>query len=129
MGELVAPFVALLFHAKKLAGARLLVFVGNLGVRSAVVSGRCAVLDMNSAVGGFHLLLARLRITAWWEHVDSKANPTDGGSRLGVACPIAKRLGFRLEERAFPRWPADVSAFAPSDWHDLFEQHCALRSV
>ena len=46
---------------------------------SAAVSGRSSVLDVNSLLTGLHLLLTSLRVTSWWEHVDTHANPADGG--------------------------------------------------
>ena len=59
---------------------------------SAAVSGRSSVLDVNSLFTGLHLLLTSLRVTSWWEHVDTHANPADGGSRQGTSCKLAKRL-------------------------------------
>ena len=32
------------------------------------------------------MLLTSLRVTSWWEHVDTHANPADGGSRQGTSC-------------------------------------------
>ena len=64
---------------------------------SAAVSGKSSVLDVNSLLTGLHLLFTSLRVTSWWEHVDTHANPADEGSRQGTSCKLAKRLGFPLE--------------------------------
>ena len=74
-----------------------LVFCDNLGILSAAVSGRSSVLDVDSLLTGLHLLLTSLRVTSWWELVDTHANPADGGSRQGTSCKLAKRLGTPLE--------------------------------
>ena len=71
--------------------------IDNLGILSAAVSGRSSVLDVNPLLTGLHLLLTNLRVTSWWEHVDTHANPADGGSRQGTSCKWAKRLGIPLE--------------------------------
>ena len=55
----------------------------------------------------------------WLEHVDSRANPTDGGSRVGVSDPLAAALGVELKAVPFPPWPADVLNFSPDAWCEL----------
>ena len=57
--------------------------IDNLGILSAAVSGRSSVLDVNSLLTGLHLLLTSLRVTSWWEQVDTHANPADGGQQTG----------------------------------------------
>ena len=42
---------------------------------SAAVSGKSSVLDVNSLLTGLHLLFTSLRVTSWWEHVDTHAKP------------------------------------------------------
>ena len=102
-GELFAPFLAILTNLKDATGQHLLVFCDNLGILSAAVSGRSSVLDVNSLLTGLHLLLTSLRVTSWWQHVDTHANPADPlcrpawGSRQGTSCKLAKRLGNGLE--------------------------------
>ena len=74
-----------------------------------------AVLDVNSLLTGLHLLLTSLRVTSWWEHVDTHANPADGGSRQGTSCKLAKRLGIPLEWVKFPFVPACMAAAGPTN--------------
>ena len=120
-GELFAPFLAILTNLKDAAGQHLLVFCDNLGILSAAVSGRSSVLDVNSLLTGLHLLLTSLRVTSWWEHVDSHANPADGGSRQGTSCKLAKRLGIPLKWVKFPFVPACMAAADPTEWFKIFK--------
>ena len=53
--------------------------------------------------------LARLRTAPWWDHVESAARPSDGGSRTGVSDPVAAALGFVLVQAEFP---SDVLKFS-----------------
>ena len=120
-GELFAPFLAILTNLKDAIGQHLLVFCDNLGILSAAVLGRSSVLDMNSLLTGLHLLLTSLRVTSWWEHVDTHANPADGGSRQGMSCKLAKRLGIPLEWVKFLFVPACMAAAGPTEWLKFFK--------
>ena len=91
-------------------------FIDNLGTLSAMITGRARIADFGAVVHAFHLSVARLRSTSWFEHVESPANPADGGSRVGAACPIARQLGIQLHERSFPNWPKNVMNADPSIW-------------
>ena len=70
---------------------------------------------------GLHLLLTSLRVTIWWEHVDTHANPADGGSRQGTSCKLAKRLGIPLQWVKFPFVPACMAAAGPTEWLKFFK--------
>ena len=87
-----------------------------MAILSAAVSGRSSVLNVNSLLTGLHLLLTSLRVTSWWEHVDTHANPADGGSRQGTSCKLAKRLGFPPEWVRYPFVPACMAAAGPTEW-------------
>ena len=120
-GELFAPCLAILTNLKDATGQHLLVFCDNLGILSAAVSGRSSVLDENSLLTSLHLLLTSLRVTSWWEHVDTHANPADGGSRQGKSCKLAKRLGIPLEWVKFPFVPACMAAAGSTEWLKFFK--------
>ena len=81
-------------------------------------------MGMIALIGGFHLLLTEVGGTSWWEHVDSRANPSDGGTRIGTECGIAAKLGFQMEELPFPQWPSDMLSLRPTDWLSLFRKEC-----
>ena len=76
---------------------------------------------MNSLLTGLHLLLTSLRVTSWWVHVDTHANPADGGSRQGTSCKLAKRLKIPLEWVKFPFVPACMAAAGPTEWLKFFK--------
>ena len=86
-----------------------------------------AVLGVNSLLTGLHLLLTCLRVTSWWEHVDTHANPADGGSRQGTSCKLAKRLGIPLEWVKFPFVPACMAAAGPTEWLKFFKSSTQPR--
>ena len=123
-GELFAPFLAILTNLKDATGQHLLVFCDNLGILSSAVSGRFSVLDVNSLLTCLHLLLTNLRVTSWWEHVDTHANPAGGGSRQGTSCKLAIRLGIPLEwfflKKKIPFVPACMAAAGPTEWLKFF---------
>ena len=108
-------------HRQLATDQHLLVFCDNLGILSAAVSGRSSVLDVNCLLTGLHLLLTSLRVSSWCEHVDTHANPADGGSRQGTSCKLAKRLGIPLEWVKFLFVPACMAAAGPTEWLKFFK--------
>ena len=115
-GEAFGPLLGVHFHSQVLGRSHNIFFIDNLGVLSALVVGRARVADFGTIIHAFHLSLAHLGSTAWFEHVESGANPSDGGSRAGAACPVAKRLNVVLLEHQFPPWPGNVLHASPQDW-------------
>ena len=97
----------------------MLAWIDNLGIFSALIKGRSSVLDLSPILLAWDLQLCKAKVSVWFEHVESKANCADGGSRVGTACPIAKQLGLSLQEIQFPEWPADVMSFRVAQWLDL----------
>ena len=95
-GEAFGPLLAVTFHRNILTCSHLMFFIDNLGTLSAMITGRARIADFGAAVHAFHLSVAWLQSTSWFEHVESPANPADGGSRIGAACPIARQLGIQL---------------------------------
>ena len=95
-GEAFAPLLCLIFEPVAMANVHVLGFIDNLGVVSCLVKGRSRVLDMGCIILAFELRLVSLRSTCWIEHVNSHANCSDGGTRIGVSCPVAAKLGVAL---------------------------------
>ena len=122
-GEAFGPLLAVHFHADVLACSHNIFFIDNLGVLSALISGRARIADFGFVIHAFHLSIAHLRSTCWFEHVESPANPADGGSRVGAACPIARQLGIELRRYQFPTWPKDVLRASPSEWLNHLQWH------
>ena len=48
----------------------------------------------------------QLDITIWWEFVESKANWSDGVSRVGSKCPWAAEHGFSVDKVSVLDLPA-----------------------
>ena len=86
-------------------------------------------MDFGCILLTWELILARLNTSVWVEHVDSGANPTDGGSREGVSHPLAKLLGVSVVQRDFPPWPSDVTNFPAEKWLDFSETFPACTTT
>ena len=80
-GEALAPLLALHYHGEILKNTSTIFFIDNLGVLSGLTVGSSRVADLGTVLHGATLHAARLNALIWWEHVDSAANPSDGGVR------------------------------------------------
>ena len=76
----MAPLLALHFHGELIKDTSVTFFIGNLGVLSGLTVGSSTVADLGTVLHGATLHAARLNVLVWWEHVDSAANPSDGGA-------------------------------------------------
>ena len=90
--------------------------VDNMGVLCNIVNGSSRQLDAGTLVFALHLKLARLNATCWWEWVESESNCSDGGSRVGICCPLAASLGIPLVEVPFPCLPGNFMSMSPAEW-------------
>ena len=120
LGEAFAPLLALWHERETLQNSSLMLFVDNIPMLSARCKGSSTVSDFGCVVHAVQLALASLSCRAWFEHVDSKANIADGGSRLGESCPEARRLGISLREVPLPPWPQRPLESPPSEWLGWF---------
>ena len=119
-GEAFAPLLCLHHHATQLSHAHLLLFIDNMGVLSGFIKGSSSIADFGAILSAFHLRTTQLQSSAWFEHVQSKSNIADGGSRVGAACPIAGSFGISLDNFDFPQsWPTNVFDVHPSRWLSL----------
>ena len=80
-------------------------FIDNMAVQCSLITGSSRAPDVAVITAATHIALARLGISVWFEYVASKSNCSDGGSRVGVSCPIAKALGVKLTRVQFPDLP------------------------
>ena len=87
-----------------------------MSVLSGLTTGASKAADLGAVLQAATLLATRLDCQIWWEHVDSDANPADGGSRVGITCPVARDLGVKLMRYEFPDWPANVLDVKPDEW-------------
>ena len=117
VGELLAVLVTVARYSQLLANTDLIRFIDNLGVILTILKGSSTVMDLGSLAYALHLALHGLSARAWFEHVASWSNPSDGGSRIGVADPVARRLGFELVHIESINLPANFPRVSMADWN------------
>ena len=122
MGELLAPVCSILQWKQAVTDASLIFYIDNMGVLCNIVNGSAKQLDAGTVTFALHLQLAALRSSAWWEWVESESNCSDGGSRVGVTCPVAKSLGITLKEIQFPAIPNHFMRMTPLEWARFWEE-------
>ena len=114
--ELFGVLFALLFDFEGLEHTSAMFFIDNMSGLCALVAGSSKAPDLAGLASGTHLGLARRSVWAWFEFVDSASNPTDGGSREGVSCPLAKEMGIPLRWVLFPSMPQAFPRPSPASW-------------
>jgi hypothetical protein len=82
--EAFAPLVALCAWPELFRDICLLHFVDNTSALACFLKGYSSKQDTAAIVGIMHLWLCHLRCCAWWEHVPSHLNCSDGLSREGT---------------------------------------------
>ena len=102
--ETYAVYAAIWTHAEQLAGLDVIAFVDNEAAASSIIRGRCD--DVGDIVQSLHWLLLKYSIRLWVEWIDSKSNPSDGLSRLGLLDPWTLQQGWSLDEGSLPPWKA-----------------------
>jgi hypothetical protein len=75
-----------------------------MGVVHQAVNGSAKELDAKLLSHCFHLHAARLQIRSWIEYVNTLSTSSDGGSREGVSCKLAQRLGITLKVHCMPNF-------------------------
>ena len=90
MGELLAPICSILQWGDLMKDASVIFYICNMGVLCNIANGSAKQLDAGTVTFALHLQLASLRSSAWWEWVESESSCSDGGSRVGITCPVAK---------------------------------------
>ena len=99
--ETFAPLAAIMDFPALFQGADVLWFVDNEAACSTLIRGASREEDVATIAELTQLSLLRLRTRVWFEWVDSKANPSDGLSREGLACPM---FGHLAREATQPDW-------------------------
>ena len=123
MGELFGPICAVLQWPSLLRNSHPIFYIDNMGVLCNIVNGSSRQLDAGTMTFALHLRLAALNTTCWWEWVESEANCSDGGSRVGLTCPVAKALGIVLTEKQFPELPINFMHLHPNEWYAFWDRH------
>ena len=116
MGELLAPICAMLKWPELMQDESAIFYIDNMGVLCNIVNGASRAEDADTLIFALHLRMAKLRVRGWWEWVESESNCSDGGSRVGITCPLAKQLGIPLVEVPFPFIPPNFEFLDPEEW-------------
>ena len=116
MGELLAPMMALLRWPELMENESTINYIDNMGVLCNIVGGSSRAPDAGTLIFALHLRMAKLKVRSWWEWVESESNCSDGGSRVGVLCPVAAALGIPLVEHPFPFLPVGFMTMMPEEW-------------
>jgi hypothetical protein len=100
--ETLAAPALLVFRPDLLQDTDVIWFLDNSGAEAGLISGYSSCDDSASILGFTHICLASLNSRAWFEHVPSDENPSDGLSRDGLDDKWTKEQGWDLTELPFP---------------------------
>ena len=99
--ETFAPLAALMDSPEVFANSDVLWFIDNEAACSTLIRGASREEDVGTIAELTHLHLLRLQCRVWFEWIDSKANPSDPLSRVGLECPL---FGHLAREAKQPEW-------------------------
>ena len=122
VGELFAVMIAFYYMADAFKDTSAICYVDNVGVIHTIVNGASSQVDLGALTHGLHFRLAQLRASVWWEYVPSPSNIADGGSRVGIGCPLAKIAGISLSEVSCAVLPLGFPFCRPSEWSNWWPQ-------
>ena len=71
-------------------------FIDNEAAASCAIRGCSSIPEVETAVQAAHILWLALGCRVWIEWIDSKSNPSDGLSRLGLRDPWTLQQNWRL---------------------------------
>jgi hypothetical protein len=103
-GEVLAAYAALKDNLETLRGRDVIFFIDNEAATSALIRGSTKEADVMSIVQAAHWELINYDIRAWFEWIDSDANPSDGLSRDGLDDEWTLRQNWNLEIASNPDW-------------------------
>jgi len=115
LSEAMVPLMLFFYERRSLADSTILAFTDNMAVQCSLCLGRSKARDIDALCQAIQLKSTELRLSTWWEYVQSQSNCSDGGSRVGVTCRLARKLGIVLQQRPFPTLP-DWRAAELQDW-------------
>ena len=117
-GEAFAPLFCLYHVGRQIFGRSIIWFIDNMGILAAYTKGSSCTGDISCIVHAMLLSSAKLRLKSWFEHVDSHANPADGGTR-----GKDKALNMILPVLPLPPWPTNTSEAPPAVWLSWLNFH------
>ena len=113
-GEALAPIFCLIHEKKVVYGASVVCYIDKMGVLASLCKGSSVVADFGCVIHALLIAMVRLNVQPWWEHVDSAANPADGGTRGSLQS--AEELGIKLKHKLVPDWPRSTVKATPAEW-------------
>ena len=121
-GEAFAPLFAIFHEHDILANRAVMWFMDNMGILACFCKGSSVVADISCIIHASLLAMASPRICSWYEHVDSKANIADGGTRNFFE--VAEALGVSLVVKSLPPWPSNTVKAPPRYWLEWLNVDC-----
>ena len=92
-----------------LAGRDAVWFIDNEAVASAAIRGCSSMWEVSAILDAVVVAFAAQNSRTWYEWIDSKSNPSDGLSHIGITCPVAHAIcKTRLRE-----WPPLTKILSP----------------
>ena len=116
MGELLAVCLIPRFFREYIEHASNISFIDNMGVIHSIVNGTARVSDLSAFTHALHRKLVKIKADFWWEYVASASNISDGGSRIGITCPLAREAGIHLTYVEFKMPPPLFPFCSIYDW-------------
>ena len=124
-GEAFAPLLCLYHEWRHLTSRSVIWFIDNLGVLCCYCKGSSSSADVGCIVHASLLMQAKHRVCSWYEHVDSKANCSDGGTRNSTV--VADKLQVTLKPRALPPWPSNTIKAPATVWLEWLCGRCEFN--
>ena len=98
-GEVSAALCTLLALGEQARGRRIIFFIDNVAACHVLAKGGCSEPDVQYLVTALHIHAAKMHCVIWFEWVPSKANASDGLSRL-IHC----KWVASAEMLFYPKW-------------------------
>ena len=117
-GELLGPMLALAYAGPALAHTCTSFYLDNLSGLCSIVSGCSRRTDLAGVACGIQVGMDVFRVKEWYDYVESESNFTDGGSRIGIECPLAAEYDVPLIEIKNFTLPASFPHSTPSQWRE-----------
>ena len=119
----MAPLPAMCREPSAFRSSSAVMFIDNMGVLASLCKGSSVVADFGCVVHALLLADAKLNTRSWFEHVVSKANPADGGTRDSFE--FSRQLGIRLQEVQVPQWPVSTVNATVEEWSAWINRYIA----
>jgi len=117
-GELLGPLLCLAYAGPTLLDTCTTFYIDNLSALCSIVKGCSRRTDLAGVACGIQVGMDEYRVLGWYDYVESESNFTDGGSRVGVACPLAAAHAVPLLPITDCSLPAAFPHATPGQWRE-----------